>query len=103
MAPRTSVAIVANGGRTLSGFCRKASFAQASRAFDDAGARLWATAQAEDTSTVVSVGVVSAEFHSLKQAERAMASMFHQHTQQTDPMCPAVARWDALAVAHAPS
>ncbi|MBV1860151.1 MAG: hypothetical protein KUG77_17185 [Nannocystaceae bacterium] len=102
MAPRTSVAIVANGGRTLSGFRRKASLTQASRAFDVASARLWDVPQTEEVSTIVSVGTVSAEFPSVQRAERAMASMFHEHAQSTDPSCPAVALWDVLAIAHAP-
>ena len=49
----------------------------------------------------MSVGGVSAEFPSLQQAERAIASMFHQHAQDTDPTCPAVARWGVLSVAYA--
>ncbi len=102
MAPRTSVAIVANGGRTLSGFRRKASFAEASRAFDDAGVRLWSMPETQDASTIVSVGCVSAEFPSLRLAERAIASMFHQHAQDADPTCPTVAGWDVHAVGRAP-
>lgn len=102
MGPRTAVAIVANEGRTLSGFCRTASLAEASRDLDAAAARLWAMGQAEGPSVIVSVGDVSAEYASVWQTERALASMFHEQAQASDPKCPAVALWDALAVAHAP-
>lgn len=56
--------------------------------------------RAEEPSVIVSVGSVSAEYTSVWQTERALASMFHEHAQTSDPACPAVALWDALAVAH---
>ena len=81
MAPRTSVSIVANGGRTLCGFSRTASLGQASLALDAAGARLWSMGQTEDPSVIVCVGTVSAEFSSLAESERGLASMFDEHAQ----------------------
>lgn len=102
MGTRTVIAIVANGGNTLSGFCRTASLAEASRDLDTAAARLWAMGHAEEPSVIVSVGGVSAEFTSVWQTERALASMFHEHAESSDPTCPAAAVWDAFGDTHTP-
>jgi hypothetical protein len=102
MEPRTSVAIVANGGRTLSGFSRRGTLGQASQALDIANSRLWTVAESQEASVVVSVGGVTAEYASVWQTERALAAMFHEYVQACDPTRPAVASLDTLAVGLAP-
>ncbi len=98
MEARTSIAIVANGGRTLSGFSRRGTLEQARLALDTANSRLWTVAESQEASVVVTVGGVTAEYASVWQTERELAAMFHEHVQACDPTRPAVASLASLTV-----
>ena len=74
---RVSVAIEADGGNAICGFCTHAPIARASSMFARSVARLRKNGTHAVSSIVISVDGAAEEFSSFQQAERGLARLHH--------------------------